>query len=71
MPPSRQLFEPGKPRVAHRNRRIRNTRLRQELGVELRYPTFRDGEAAIDAEAAGHAEPADQANAPAKPAEPG
>jgi nucleoside-diphosphate-sugar epimerase len=52
VPPSRQIFEPGKPRVAHRNRRIRNTRLKQELGIELRYPTFREGEAAIDAELA-------------------
>jgi nucleoside-diphosphate-sugar epimerase len=52
LPPSRQIFEPGKPRVAHRNRRIRNTRLRQELGVELRYPSFREGEAAIEAETA-------------------
>jgi nucleoside-diphosphate-sugar epimerase len=52
LPPSRQMFEPGKPRVAHRNRRIRNARLKQELGVELRYPTFREGEAAIDAELA-------------------
>jgi len=53
MPPSRQMFEPGAPRVAHRNRRIRNTRLKQELAIELRYPSFRDGEAAIDAELAG------------------
>jgi nucleoside-diphosphate-sugar epimerase len=52
LPPSRQVFEPGKPRAAHRNRRIRNARLKQELGVELRYPTFREGEAAIDAELA-------------------
>ena len=51
-PPSRAMFEPGAPRVAHRNRRIRNTRLKQELGIELRYPSFRDGEAAIDAELA-------------------
>jgi nucleoside-diphosphate-sugar epimerase len=52
LPPSRQMFEPGKPRVAHRNRRIRNARLKQELGIELRCPTFREGEAAIDAELA-------------------
>jgi nucleoside-diphosphate-sugar epimerase len=52
LPPSRQMFEPGAPRVAHRNRRIRNTRLKQELEIELRYPTFRDGEAAIEAELA-------------------
>lgn len=55
LPPSRQMFEPGAPRVAHRNRRIRNARMKQELGIELRYPTFRDGEAAIDAELAGPA----------------
>jgi nucleoside-diphosphate-sugar epimerase len=52
LPPSRQIVEPGKARVAHRNRRIRNTRLRHELGVELRYPSFREGEAAIEAETA-------------------
>ncbi|HEX8111512.1 MAG TPA: NAD-dependent epimerase/dehydratase family protein, partial [Kofleriaceae bacterium] len=52
VPPSRQIFEPGKPRVAHRNRRIRNARLKQDLGIELRYPTFREGEAAIEAELA-------------------
>lgn len=52
MPPSRQMFEPGKPRVAHRNRRIRNAKLKQELAIALRYPNFRDGEAAIEAELA-------------------
>ena len=50
LPPSRELFEPGGRRVAHRNRRIRNTRIKQELGLTLRYPTFREGEAAIEAE---------------------
>src|SRR5206468_189736 len=50
MPPSRLIFEPGAPRVAHRNRRIRNTRLKQALELELRYPSFREGEAAIEAE---------------------
>jgi nucleoside-diphosphate-sugar epimerase len=53
MPPSRALFEPGAPKVAHRNRRIRNTRLKAELGVTLRYPSYREGEAAIEAELAG------------------
>lgn len=52
MPPSRQIVEQGKPRVAHRNRRIRNTRLKQELQLELKCPTFREGEAAIEAELA-------------------
>ena len=50
MPPSRQMFEPGAPKVAHRNRRIRNAKLKRELGIELRYSTFREGEAAIEAE---------------------
>jgi nucleoside-diphosphate-sugar epimerase len=50
LPPSRQMFEPGAPRAAHRNRQIRNTRLKQDLGIELLYPSFREGEAAIDAE---------------------
>jgi hypothetical protein len=49
MPPSRPMFEPGAPR-AHRNRRIRNTLMKQELAVELQYPSFREGEAAIEAE---------------------
>jgi len=49
LPPSRQMYEPGGARVAHRNRRIRNTQLKQVLQFELQYPTFRDGEAAIEA----------------------
>jgi nucleoside-diphosphate-sugar epimerase len=53
MPPSRAMFEPGAPRVAHRNRRIRNARLKQALGLELQYPSFREGEAAIEAEESG------------------
>ncbi len=50
MPPSRQIVEPGKPRVPHRNRRIRNARLKQELQLELKYPSYKEGEAAIEAE---------------------
>ncbi|MCW5802981.1 MAG: NAD(P)H-binding protein [Deltaproteobacteria bacterium] len=53
MPPSRTRFEPGKQRVAHRNRRIRNARMKAVLGVTLTYPTFREGEAAIEAELQG------------------
>lgn len=52
LPPSRAQLEPGAPKVAHRNRRIRNAKLKRELGLELRYPTFREGEAAIEAEIA-------------------
>jgi nucleoside-diphosphate-sugar epimerase len=50
MPPSRQIVESGKPRVPHRNRRIRNARMKQELQLELKYPTFREGEAQIEQE---------------------
>jgi nucleoside-diphosphate-sugar epimerase len=50
LPASRLIFEPGKARTAHRNRRIRNTRMKELLGVTLAHPTYRDGEAAIEAE---------------------
>ena len=50
MPPHRQMFEAGKARVAHRNRKIRNARVKELLGVPLLYPSFREGEAAIEAE---------------------
>ena len=50
LPPARPMYQPGAPR-AHRNRRIRNDRLKRELALELRYPSFREGEAAIEAEA--------------------
>ncbi|HEY5947652.1 MAG TPA: NAD-dependent epimerase/dehydratase family protein [Kofleriaceae bacterium] len=52
LPPYRQMYEPGKPRVAHRNRKIRNAKLKRELAIELRYPSFREGEAAIESEEA-------------------
>ena len=52
LPGKRALYEPGKPQTHHRNRKFRNTRMKSELGIELAYPTFRDGEAAIDAEEA-------------------
>lgn len=55
MPPSRDLYQPGGQRVAHRNRKIRNTKLKTELGITLLYPSFREGEAAIEAEEAANA----------------
>ena len=51
-PPSRPMFQPGAPRVAHRNRRVRNDRMKRALALELRYPSFREGEAASEAEEA-------------------
>ena len=50
LPGSRSSLEQ---KVAHRNRKIRNAKLKRELELELRYPTFREGEAAIEAELAG------------------
>ena len=50
MPPSRPIIEAGVGRAAHRNRKIRNARMKSELGVTLKYPSFREGEAAIEAE---------------------
>lgn len=55
LPQMRPIVQPGAPRVAHRNRRIRNARMKALLGIALRYPTFREGEAAIEAAAAGAA----------------
>lgn len=49
MPPSRSMFEPGGRKVSHRNRKIRNTKLKADLELALQYPTFREGEAAIEA----------------------
>lgn len=51
MPPSRAMYEPGAPR-AHRNRKIRNDRLKRDLQITMKYPSFREGEAAIEAETA-------------------
>lgn len=50
LPPSKPMFAAGSPRVPYRNRRIRNARMKVELGYTLRYPGFREGEAAIEAE---------------------
>ena len=50
VPPFRLMYEPGKARTPHRNRRIRNTKLKEALGITLQYPTFREGEAAIEKE---------------------
>jgi nucleoside-diphosphate-sugar epimerase len=49
MPGTRSMYEPGGTRVVFRNRKIRNAKLKRELEIELKYPTFREGEAAIEA----------------------
>jgi nucleoside-diphosphate-sugar epimerase len=50
LPPSRPLYATGAPHVPHRNRRIRNAGIKAALGFTLKYPTFREGEAAIEEE---------------------
>lgn len=50
MPPFRQMYEPGKARTPHRNRRIRNAKMKELLGITLSAPSYREGEAAIEAE---------------------
>lgn len=51
LPAARAIFEPGASKVAFRNRKIRNAKVKRELELELKYPTFREGEAAIEAAA--------------------
>lgn len=49
LPPHRPQMEAGKSRVAHRNRKIKNAKMKAELGITLNYPSYREGEAAIEA----------------------
>jgi uncharacterized cupin superfamily protein len=53
LPASVALYAPGMRRQEHRGRRIRNARVKAELGVELSYPTFVEGELALEAELRG------------------
>jgi nucleoside-diphosphate-sugar epimerase len=48
-PPEVDAFGAQGPRQALRGRRLRNTRLKQELQIELGYPTYAEGERQIDA----------------------
>ena len=47
---ARESYRPGRLRRKLSNRRIRNRRLREELEVELKYPTYREGLPAAVAE---------------------
>jgi nucleoside-diphosphate-sugar epimerase len=51
VPPSVPSMEVGKPRRAVRNRKVSNAKLKRELGYAFRYPSFVEGELAIEAEA--------------------
>lgn len=48
-PPEADAFGASGPRHALRGRRLRNTRLKQELQLSLEYPTYKEGELQIDA----------------------
>jgi tryptophan 2,3-dioxygenase len=50
LPPSVPSISPGAPRRAVRNRKISNARVKREIGFAFRYPSFVEGERAIDAE---------------------
>jgi nucleoside-diphosphate-sugar epimerase len=62
-PPTVPSLAPGKPRRPVRNRAVANTRLKRELDYVFRYPTYVEGEQAVEAETNG----ADSANAKANP----
>src|SRR5581483_7074367 len=49
-PPSVQSLAPGAPRRAVRNRQVSNARLKRELDFTFRYPSYVEGEQAIDRE---------------------
>ncbi len=49
VPPQVDAARAGGPRNIIRGRRLRNTKLKTELGITLLYPSYRDGELAIDA----------------------
>jgi len=48
LPPSADSHLSNRPGQAIRGRRLRNARMKRELGLELLYPSFREGEAIID-----------------------
>ncbi len=53
LPRSVPAYGPGIPRTFQRGRRLRNDLLKSDLGITLQYPTYREGEAQIEAEEAG------------------
>ncbi|MCS6914617.1 MAG: NAD-dependent epimerase/dehydratase family protein [Myxococcales bacterium] len=56
-PPTASSLSPEAPRQYIRGRRIRNERMKRELGIKLLYPSYREGELQIDAAEAGLAAP--------------
>jgi uncharacterized cupin superfamily protein/nucleoside-diphosphate-sugar epimerase len=69
-PPSVASYAPGARRTPHRGRRIRNDRMKRELDLTLSYPTYVEGELAIEAEERGEAPAPAAPEAPAEPRPP-
>ncbi len=65
IPPSVESLAPGKRRRPVRNRKIDNTKLHRELGYTFRYPSYVEGELAIEQEAGGTVPAAAREAAPA------
>jgi uncharacterized cupin superfamily protein len=53
MPSSVPMYAPGAKRALHRGRRIKNDRMKRDLDVTLLYPSYVEGELAIEAEETG------------------
>jgi len=53
LPASVASYAPGMRRQAHRGRRIRNDKLKAELGLTLSFPTYLEGEARIEEDERG------------------
>lgn len=70
LPPSIASYAPGMRRQPHRGRRIRNEKLKRELDVTFQYPSYVEGEAAIEAEERGETPGTAAAAAPAPAAPP-
>ncbi len=70
MPPSVPMYAPGAKRTQHRGRRIRNDRMKQTLDIKLLYPSYIEGELAIEAEERGESPTAAAPAAPAVPRPP-
>ena len=57
MPRSVPLYAAGAPSRQHRGRRLDNALIKKELGLVLRYPTYVEGEQAIEREEGGEVAP--------------
>jgi nucleoside-diphosphate-sugar epimerase len=64
-PPSVPSLAPGRPRRPVRNRAVSNARLKRELGYVFRFPTYVEGELAVEAEQGATPPPSAAAPSPA------